>query len=246
MQVAEMSLKSIRSELLPTLNVYGFYAGAGIAGPINPNCNLAAAECASDLPTGFGSMFENTFNYSSPEYQFGMNLSDQSSQPRCQGRSVSSLAGIQAAPDHLRRAKEEHSLRRAQLAVRAAAGAGSRRCGYKGSRSGTTYLRCHRAGATTRSQVQLAIRWPRSTICPLPNPFLWLRRQLTKRRRWTSTGPPERHWNKPEFRSTMRKWESCRVSRESMEPSVFWRNPAHPEWGSRAGPAYIGYHAGGS
>jgi outer membrane protein TolC len=75
MQVAEMSLKSIRSELLPTLNVYGFYAGAGIAGPRNPNCDLGAAECASDLPTGFGSMFENTFNYSSPEYQFGMNLS---------------------------------------------------------------------------------------------------------------------------------------------------------------------------
>ncbi|MGB8031989.1 MAG: TolC family protein [Terracidiphilus sp.] len=75
MQVAEMSLKSIRSELLPTLNVYGFYSGAGIAGPINPNCDLSASECASDLPTGFGSMFQNTFNYSSPEYQIGMNLS---------------------------------------------------------------------------------------------------------------------------------------------------------------------------
>ena len=36
MQVAEASLKSIRSELLPTLNVYGFYAGGGIAGPKNP------------------------------------------------------------------------------------------------------------------------------------------------------------------------------------------------------------------
>lgn len=36
MQVAEMSLKSIRSELLPSLNVYGFYSGAGIAGPKNP------------------------------------------------------------------------------------------------------------------------------------------------------------------------------------------------------------------
>jgi len=75
MQVAEMSLKSIRSELLPTLNLYGFYAGAGIAGPKNPACDLTAAECASDLPTGFSSMFQNTFNYSSPEYQFGMNLS---------------------------------------------------------------------------------------------------------------------------------------------------------------------------
>jgi len=76
MQVAEMSLKSIRSELLPSLNVYGFYAGSGIAGPTNPNCSLSnPAECQSDLPTGFSSMFQNTFNYSSPEYQFGMNLS---------------------------------------------------------------------------------------------------------------------------------------------------------------------------
>lgn len=75
MQVAEMSLKSIRSELLPTLNVYGFYVGAGTAGPTNPNCQLSnPAQCQSNLPTGFGSMFENTFNYSSPEYQFGMNL----------------------------------------------------------------------------------------------------------------------------------------------------------------------------
>ncbi|HZC43181.1 MAG TPA: TolC family protein, partial [Acidobacteriaceae bacterium] len=75
MQVAKMSLKSINSELLLTLNLYGLYAGAGIAGPINPNCYLTPAQCASDLPPGFGDMFVNTFNYSSPEYQVGVNLS---------------------------------------------------------------------------------------------------------------------------------------------------------------------------
>ena len=75
MQVAQMSLKSIRSALLPTLNAYGFYAGAGIAGPPNPNCGLTHDQCTSDLPTGFGGMFQNTFNYSSPEYRFGINLS---------------------------------------------------------------------------------------------------------------------------------------------------------------------------
>lgn len=75
MQVAKMSLQSINSELLPTLNLYGLYAGAGIAGPINHSCSLPPSECASDLPTGFGSMFLNTFNYSSPEYQVGVNLS---------------------------------------------------------------------------------------------------------------------------------------------------------------------------
>ena len=74
MQVAQESLKAIRNELLPTLYAYGFYEGAGIAGPRNPSCNLGPDECASDLPTGFGAMFQNTFNYSSPEYQFGMNL----------------------------------------------------------------------------------------------------------------------------------------------------------------------------
>jgi len=74
MQVAEMSLKSIKSELLPTLNVYGFYEGSGLAGPKNPNCSLSPDQCASNVPTGFGSMFANTFNYTAPEYQFGMQL----------------------------------------------------------------------------------------------------------------------------------------------------------------------------
>ncbi len=73
MQVAQMSLKSIRSELLPTLDAYGFYVGAGSAGPANPNCSLGT-QCVTDLPTGFGGMFKNTFNYSSPEYQVGMTL----------------------------------------------------------------------------------------------------------------------------------------------------------------------------
>ncbi len=76
MEKARASLRSIRSELLPSLNLYGVYGGAGIAGPKNPTCNLSpATECNSDLPTGFGDMFVNTFNYSSPDYQVGMNLS---------------------------------------------------------------------------------------------------------------------------------------------------------------------------
>ncbi|MFZ0395716.1 MAG: TolC family protein, partial [Terracidiphilus sp.] len=77
MEVAQANLKGIRSELLPNLNAYGLYRGAGIAGPKDPSCTvyLSAAECATVLPTGFGGMLEDTFNYSSPEYQFGMTLS---------------------------------------------------------------------------------------------------------------------------------------------------------------------------
>ena len=74
-EVQKQALKDINSELLPSLNMYGVYSGAGTAGPKNPFCDLSPQQCASDLPTDFPSMFTNTFNYSSPEYQVGMTLS---------------------------------------------------------------------------------------------------------------------------------------------------------------------------
>ncbi|MGA8727568.1 MAG: TolC family protein [Terracidiphilus sp.] len=74
-EVQKQALKDINSELLPSLNMYGFYSGAGTAGPKNPFCDLGPQECSTDLPTGFPSMLKNTFNYSSPEYQVGMTLS---------------------------------------------------------------------------------------------------------------------------------------------------------------------------
>ncbi len=73
-EIQRANLKGVNSELLPTLNMYGFYAGAGIAGPKNPYCDLSPAECATTLPTGFPGMLENTFDYSAPEYQVGMTL----------------------------------------------------------------------------------------------------------------------------------------------------------------------------
>ena len=74
-EVQKQSLKDINSALLPRLDAYGYYAGAGTAGPKSTICDLSPQQCATNLPTGFPSMFENTFNYSSPEYQFGMTLS---------------------------------------------------------------------------------------------------------------------------------------------------------------------------
>ena len=73
--VQKQALKDINSELLPTLNMYGLYAGAGTAGPTNPLCNPNTQDCTTTLPTGFPSMLANTFNYSSPEDQVGMTLS---------------------------------------------------------------------------------------------------------------------------------------------------------------------------
>ncbi|HET6216144.1 MAG TPA: TolC family protein [Acidobacteriaceae bacterium] len=73
-EVQRQSLKDINSELLPQLNLFGYYQGAGTAGPKNPYCSLGPAECTTDLPTDFPSMLQNTFNYSSPTYEVGVNL----------------------------------------------------------------------------------------------------------------------------------------------------------------------------
>jgi outer membrane protein TolC len=73
-EVQRQSLKDINSELLPQLNLFGYYTGAGTAGPKNPYCSLSPAECTTDLPTDFPSMLKNTFNYSSPTYEVGVNL----------------------------------------------------------------------------------------------------------------------------------------------------------------------------
>ncbi|HUY81992.1 MAG TPA: TolC family protein [Acidobacteriaceae bacterium] len=73
MQNAQASLRSIRNELLPSLTLYGKYAGAGFGGQLNPYCQLGTF-CTSTFPTGFGGAFQNTFNYSSPEYQVGFKL----------------------------------------------------------------------------------------------------------------------------------------------------------------------------
>ena len=72
-EVQKQALKDINSELLPSLNMFGYYAGAGTAGPPNPNCSLGI-QCSTSLPTGFPGMFQNIFNYSSPEYTVGMTL----------------------------------------------------------------------------------------------------------------------------------------------------------------------------
>jgi outer membrane protein TolC len=74
MQIAQNNLKTIRNELLPRLSVYGIFAGSGYGGQPNPACALGADECSTTLPTGFPGAFQDTFNYSSPEYQVGFQL----------------------------------------------------------------------------------------------------------------------------------------------------------------------------
>jgi outer membrane protein TolC len=67
---SELSRKTARNALLPSLTVYGFYAGTGYAGTPNPLNGTGV-----NVPSDFGGAVENAFNYSSPEYQVGLQLS---------------------------------------------------------------------------------------------------------------------------------------------------------------------------
>ena len=73
MQVAQLNLKAINNELLPSLNAYGLFAGYGTGGPLNPHCDLGTY-CTTNLPSGTLGVLEDAFNYSSPEYQVGLTL----------------------------------------------------------------------------------------------------------------------------------------------------------------------------
>ena len=68
LQNRELSRKTARNALLPTLSAYGFYAGTGYGGATSPSSG-------STVPSGFSGAVEDAFNYSSPEYQVGFQLS---------------------------------------------------------------------------------------------------------------------------------------------------------------------------
>ncbi len=205
MQVAEESLKSIRSELLPTLNVYGLYAGAGTAGPKNPNCSLGPAECASELSHGLRQHVPEHLQLLLAGVSVRNESVDQPAQPCRQGRSISRRAGIPAETDHLRGAEEEHPFRRAQLAVRAAAGAGPRGAPRRKPATWRNIPSMSRNRNRNSEPSPAPIRWPRSTIWASPNRALVPHRRSSKKRKWISTAPPGELWNRRESRSTMRK-----------------------------------------
>jgi outer membrane protein TolC len=73
LQNSELSRKTARNALLPTLSAYGFFAGTGFAGTTNPATVAAGDPIPS--PTSYGSALQNALNYSSPEYQVGFQLS---------------------------------------------------------------------------------------------------------------------------------------------------------------------------
>jgi outer membrane protein TolC len=64
-----ISRDAARNALLPSLTATAFYAGNGLAGPVNP-----AQSNVSTSPIGFGGAAANAFNNSAPDYYVGLSL----------------------------------------------------------------------------------------------------------------------------------------------------------------------------
>ena len=72
MKNRELSRKTARNALLPSLSMYGFYTGTGYGGVPNPEYLSQGGSVSA--PGGFSGTVQNAFNASSPEYQVGFHL----------------------------------------------------------------------------------------------------------------------------------------------------------------------------
>jgi outer membrane protein TolC len=68
----ELSRKTARNAMLPSLNLYGLYAGTGLAG--EKSGNYAPTGVATTLPSGYGGALDSALDNAAPEYQVGVQL----------------------------------------------------------------------------------------------------------------------------------------------------------------------------
>jgi outer membrane protein TolC len=71
LQNRELSRKTARNALLPSLTAYGFYTGTGTAGQLNPKYKDPPP---TTLPQGYGGALQSALDNNSPEYQVGFQL----------------------------------------------------------------------------------------------------------------------------------------------------------------------------
>ncbi|MGP8187643.1 MAG: TolC family protein [Terracidiphilus sp.] len=72
LQNRELSRKTARNAMLPSLDLYGVYVGTGAAG--EKNSKYAGGSITSDLPTSFGGAIQDAFDNTAPEYRVGLSL----------------------------------------------------------------------------------------------------------------------------------------------------------------------------
>jgi outer membrane protein TolC len=69
---SDLSRKTARNAMLPTLSVYGLYAGMGLAG--EKSINYARPGITTGLPGDYAGAVTSAFDNSAPEYQVGVQL----------------------------------------------------------------------------------------------------------------------------------------------------------------------------
>ncbi len=72
----EITLRAVKNNLLPTVDLYAFYGAAGLGGTKSPFCSTEFfGPVACDVPTiGYGQVFTNLFNSSGPDKAVGVNV----------------------------------------------------------------------------------------------------------------------------------------------------------------------------
>lgn len=81
LKTQELTLKALKNNLLPVLDLYGFYGAAAVGGQPGPNCVFLNAQFVSEpctpqnTPTiDYSHAFQNLFNNSGPDKGVGVNL----------------------------------------------------------------------------------------------------------------------------------------------------------------------------
>jgi outer membrane protein len=99
----EITLKGARNALLPNFDIFGYLAGQGLAGSINPNCNsqFNGTNCSSTVSSGWGTAAGNAFNNSAPDKGIGFNLTIPLGNKYAQSVQARSLMEFRQAELHL-------------------------------------------------------------------------------------------------------------------------------------------------
>jgi len=117
----EISRKSIRNQLLPTVDLYAFYGASSLAGPQNPFCNNGnfCPPPGSIPTTGYTDAFSNLFNSSAPDKGVGVNVNINLRNRQTQADQVRSVLEYRQAQMSLQQTENTIRLqvRQAQFAL---------------------------------------------------------------------------------------------------------------------------------
>ncbi|MCL2660842.1 MAG: TolC family protein, partial [Acidobacteriaceae bacterium] len=71
----EITIKAFKNGLLPVVDAYASYAGSGLGGALNPNCQgFTTAEPCTVTASGYGTVLQKTLDNSNPDWRVGVNV----------------------------------------------------------------------------------------------------------------------------------------------------------------------------